>query len=102
VKKFLIESRLFIKTLVEDEPYKPKCLNLDEEYPTTFKLEFTGQILSDWAFYEGEKYMIEQELTRRENRNDIIAKNVWIATEDGPKQVNINELEFPVLLKEDT
>jgi hypothetical protein len=92
----------FIKTLVEEEPYKPKCLNLDEEYPTAFKLEVTKQILSDWAFYEGKKYMIEQELTHEEERKDFISNQVWIVTEDGPKQVNINELEFPVLLKEDT
>jgi hypothetical protein len=92
----------FIKTLVEDEPYKPKCLNLEGDCPTTFKLSYTGQLLSDWAFYEGKKYMIEQELTHEEERKDFISNQVWIVTEDGPKQVNINELEFPVLLKEDT
>jgi len=92
----------FIKTLVEEEPYKPKCLNLEEEYPTTFKLGYTAQILDNWAFYKGKKYMIEQELTHDEERKDFITYQVWIVTEDGPKQVNINELEFPVLLKEDT
>ena len=46
--------------------------------------------------------MIEQELTRREDRNNIIAKNVWLVTEDGPKMVVISELEFPVLLIEGT
>jgi hypothetical protein len=92
----------FIKTLVEEEPYKPKCLNLIEEYPTTFKLGYTSQILDDWAFYNGKKYMIDLELTRGGERKDFISNQVWIVTEDGPKQVNINELEFPVLLKEDT
>jgi hypothetical protein len=92
----------FVKTLYKEEVYIPDYLDLEQDFQITFKLGFTEQIMNDWAYYEGKKCMIAKELTRNEVRKDFIAKVVWIETDDGPKLVDIRELDFPVLLKVDT
>ena len=99
-KEIFYEVSAFVKSLIVKENYEPKCLNLEKEYGETYTLEFTDQILSDWAFYDGEKCKILRDKNREEIRKDDDIATVWIEQNSIVKQVHISELEFPVLLKD--
>jgi hypothetical protein len=93
----------FVKSLIEKETCEPVYLDHEKEYGETYKLEFgaiTDQILSDWAFYDGEKCKILRDKNREEIRKDDDIATVWIEQNSIVKQVHISELEFPVLLKD--
>jgi hypothetical protein len=94
----------FVRSL-EEEDYK-EYIDFDSEVDTSYSLGYTNQLLrhNSTAFYRGEKVTIDWDLSMQEDRNDCVAKNVWII-EDGdlrPMRVDIKELVFKVKLKEDT
>jgi hypothetical protein len=99
-KEIFHKVSAFVQSLVVKENHEPKCLNLEKEYGETYTLEFTVQILSDWAFYDGEKCRILRDKNLEEMRKDCITYRVWIEQNSIVEDVHISELEFPVALKD--
>ena len=97
----------FVRSLAEcDEEDNKSYIDFDSEVDTSYSLEYTNQLIhrNSTAFYRDKKVTIDWNLSMRENRNEFVAKNVWII-EDGdlhPIKVDIMELVFKVKLKEDT
>ena len=97
----------FVRSLVEcDEEDDNSYIDFDSEVDTSYRLEYTNQLLHhhSTAFYHGKKVTIDWDLSMREDRNEIVAKNVLII-EDGdlqPIKVDIMELVFMVKLKGDS
>jgi len=96
----------FVRSLEEPEEDYKKYIDFDSEVDTSYSLEYTNQLLrhNSTALYRGEKVTIDWDLSMQEDRNELVAKNVWII-EDGdlqPMKVDIKELIFTVKLKEAT
>lgn len=93
----------FVRSLCEDELDNNTYIDLDSECEPLYTLEFTGHLIPRFhseAIYNGKTVGIEWELTKKEERNDIIAKKVWILDGEA-KCVDIKELKFPVKLSPD-
>jgi len=94
----------FVRSLDEPEEDYKKYIDFESEVDASYKLDFTNQLLvhHSTAVYQGRAVRIDWGLSKQKNRNDYIAKNVWII-EDGdlrPVKVDIGELTFPVKLRE--
>ncbi len=97
------KTSTFVQSLFEEEDDYKKYIDLDEEYDLTYKIEFTGQLIDRFhseAIFNGNKVKIEWELTNREERNNYICKKVWIVDGNVTKCVNVNDLLFPIKIKE--
>ena len=102
-KEVFVRVSAFVRSLAEDEDDYKKYIDFESEVDASYKLEFTNQLLVNHstAVYQGRTVRIDRDLSMREDRNDHVAKNVWII-EDGdlqPVKVDIGELTFPVKLR---
>jgi hypothetical protein len=103
-KEIYNETAAFIRSLEDEEKEDDfKVVDLNEDWPETYNIEFTGQLLQsvhDKAFYRSQLFDLDWGTTWELKRADYVAQEVALVINNEIKVVPLAEVTFPIKLKE--
>lgn len=94
-KEVYQEVGQYIRSLVEDdETFEVDLLNLEEELPDYYHIEYAGQFIDEKVLYNGKAYTIKQQ--PRSLNGEINFNSVVVVGEDNlPLTVDCRDLKTP-------
>lgn len=91
----LAEIKQFIREKLPIPDRHIEYVSFDEEIGDNFHVNYTDEIRSSVAIWNGTPYAINREATRAIGRSNIIAKEVVLITPSGDVTVSLSEVTFP-------